>query len=73
MKQPKNFEDGIARLEVILDKIGDESTPLNDSLKLYAEAAELVAYCNGVLEKAQLQIEEVDARLQGSKEQEEIS
>ncbi len=73
MKQPKNFEDGIARLEVILDKISDESTPLNDSLKLYAEAAELVAYCNGVLEKAQLQIEEVDARLQGSKEQEEIS
>lgn len=72
MKQPKNFEDGISRLEGILDKINDESTPLNDSLKLYAEAAELVAYCNGVLEKAQLQIEEVDARLQSNKAQEEL-
>lgn len=71
MKQPKNFEDGMARLEAILSKISDESTPLNDSLKLYAEAADLVAYCNNVLEKAQLQIEEVDARLQASKAQEE--
>lgn len=73
MKKPKNFEDGLARLELILEKIGDENTPLNESLKLYSEAAELVAYCNATLDAAQLQIEEIDAKLQPSAAQEELS
>ncbi len=70
MKKPKNFEDGLARLELILEK---ENTPLNESLKLYSEAAELVAYCNATLDAAQLQIEEIDAKLQPGAAQEELS
>lgn len=73
MKKPKNFEDGITRLEAILEKISDEETPLNDALKSYSEAAELIAYCNATLDAAQLQIEEIDTRLQNKTVEEDVS
>ena len=39
MKQPKSFEEGMDRLQGLLSQLQDESTPLADSVKLYAEAA----------------------------------
>lgn len=63
MRAPKTFEDGIARLETILAKMQSEETTLAEAVKLYAEAAELVSFCNDTLNKASLQIEEIDARL----------
>ena len=39
----------------------DETTTLDKSVKLYAEAAQLIAYCNTTLDQAKLQIEEIDA------------
>lgn len=63
MRTPKSFEAGIARLEELLAKIADESTPLAETIKLYAEAAELIEYCTGVLDHAKLQISEIDTRL----------
>ena len=70
MKNPKSFEEGLARLEDILAQISDDSTPLAKSMQLYAEAADLMAYCSDTLQKAQLQMEEIDARLAGSLPQE---
>ncbi|MBM6717043.1 exodeoxyribonuclease VII small subunit [Gemmiger formicilis] len=61
MKTPKNFEEGLARLQQILQQMQDETTTLDKSVKLYAEAAQLIAYCNTTLENAKLQIEEIDA------------
>lgn len=61
MKTPKNFEDGLARLQEILRLMQDETTTLDKSVKLYAEAAQLIAYCNTTLEQAKLQIKEIDA------------
>ncbi len=63
MKTPKTFEEGAARLEEILAKIGEESTPLAEAVKLYAEAAELMAFCHASLDDAKLKIEEIDAKL----------
>ena len=63
MKQPKSFEDGMNRLQGLLSQLQDETTPLADSVKLYAEAAGLIHYCNTALDKAKLQIEEIDASL----------
>ena len=57
MRAPKSFEDGMARLETILS----EETTLSESVKLYAEAASLMEYCHAALEKASLQMEEIDA------------
>ena len=63
MKQPKSFEEGMERLQSLLGQLQDESTPLADSVKLYAEAATLMQYCHATLEKTSLQIEEINARL----------
>ena len=63
MKQPKSFEEGMNRLQGLLSQMQDETTPLADSVKLYAEAAGLIRYCNTTLDKAKLQIEEIDASL----------
>lgn len=63
MKQPKSFEDGMDRLQGLLGQLQDESTPLADSVKLYAEAASLMQYCHATLEKTSLQIEEISAKI----------
>ena len=63
MKQPKSFEEGMDRLQGLLGQLQDESTPLADSVKLYAEAAGLIHYCNTALDKAKLPVEEIDASL----------
>lgn len=57
------FEAGMARLEEILAALQREETPLADAVKLYAEAAEQVAFCDAALREAKLQIEEIDAKL----------
>jgi exodeoxyribonuclease VII small subunit len=63
MRAPKTFEEGIARLETILAEMQSPDTTLADAVKLYAEAANLVTYCNETLNKTAVQIEEIDARL----------
>ena len=63
MKQPKSFEEGMNRLQGLLSQLQDETTPLADSVKLYAEAAGPIHYCNTTLDKARLQTEEIDASL----------
>lgn len=62
MRAPKTFEDGMARLDVILAQMQNEETSLAESVKLYAEAASLMEYCRATLEKASLQIDEIDAK-----------
>ena len=61
MRNPKNFEEGLARLQMVLAQMQDETTTLDKAVKLYAEAAQLIAYCNQTLQNAKLQIEEIDA------------
>lgn len=63
MKTPKTFEAGLARLEEVLALLQDEKTPLADAVKLYAEAARLIAGCDEALQKAKLEICEIDQAL----------
>ena len=46
MRAPKTFEEGLQRLQELLAKMQDETTTLDQSVKLYAEAAQLIQYCN---------------------------
>ena len=50
MKAPKSYEEGMERLNA-------------EAVKLYAEAASLMEYCHTALEKTSLQIEEIDAKI----------
>ena len=67
MRAPKTFEDGMARLDTILTQMQSEDTTLAESVKLYAEAASLMEYCRATLEKASLQIDEIDAKRSAAK------
>lgn len=63
MKKPKTCEEGLQRLQDLLAQMQDEQTTLDQSVKLYAEAAQLIQYCNETLNSAKLQIEEIDSSL----------
>ena len=58
-----DFSSPEATVEEILDKLSSEETPLSESLSLYAQAAELIAFCDETLKQAQIQIDEIDAKL----------
>lgn len=62
-KAPKSFEEGLERLRTVLAAMQEPDTPLAESVKLYAEAAELIRYCNKTLDDSELQIKEIDTRL----------
>lgn len=63
MRQPKSFEEGMQRLQELLNILQDDATPLAQSVKVYAEAANLISYCKQTLDNAKLQIEEIDGQL----------
>ena len=52
-----SFEAAFARLEEILEKMNSEAISLDDSLKLYEEADQLIALCNKRLNEAERKIE----------------
>ena len=67
MKKEMTFEAAGTELDAILAELSDSETPLDRSL-LYARAAELIAFCNETLQKAQITIDEIDAKNAGKQE-----
>lgn len=57
MKKNPSFEEAMARLDAIVAALDSGDTPLEDSLKLYGEGAELLAMCESKLKDAKLKIE----------------
>ena len=58
------FETASEELDQILRELSQEETTLDRSLELYAQAAELVAFCNETLANAQMKIDEITDRLE---------
>lgn len=52
-----SFEEAYERLEQILEKMNGEQVALEESLKLYEEADQLIASCNQKLSQAEAKIE----------------
>ena len=65
---PKNdklpFEKSMEELEAILETLSDGTPSLDESLQLYARAAELIKECHTTLEKAQVTVDEITLSLQ---------
>ncbi len=59
MKKKQSFEEMLDELNGMIARLSDDDTPLEEALKLYAQAAEKIAACSGVLEHAKVQIEEI--------------
>lgn len=57
MKKNLTFESAMARLDAIISTLDAGETPLEDSLLLYSEGAELLAFCEKKLGDAKLKIE----------------
>lgn len=53
------YEEAIARLEEIVEKLNDGSLPLDESIKLFEESTKLAVLCNEYLEKAKLRVTEL--------------
>lgn len=55
-KKAKNFEESVARLEDIVTKMESEDLPLDDSIKIFKEAMDLISECNSKLDEAEQRI-----------------
>ena len=64
MKKKITFETASEELDQILRELSQEETTVDRSLELYAQAAELVAFCNETLANAQMKIDEITDRLE---------
>lgn len=53
------YEQAMARLEEIVEKLDDGSLSLDDSIKLFEESTKLAVFCNDCLEKAKLKVTEL--------------
>lgn len=65
-EQNKTFEQNMARLEQIVRAMERGDVPLEESLKLFREGAELVSGCGKLLDEAELQIKKVMTAADGS-------
>ena len=58
-KAQLTFEQAMARLGEIADTLDKGALSLDDSLALFSEGAELIAFCNKSLEGARLTVEQL--------------
>lgn len=58
-KERLSFEKALLRLETIIEKLKDESLPMEESIELYEEGIMLSNQCTKTLEGAEQRIEKV--------------
>ena len=61
-RERQSFENALARLEEIVEKLEDDSISLEDSISLYEEGIKLSKYCSQGLEEVELRMEEVNKK-----------
>jgi exodeoxyribonuclease VII small subunit len=62
MMENMTFEQAGQALDDILQELSCEDTPLERSLALYAQAAQLISFCDDTLKNAQMRVDEIDAQ-----------
>ena len=56
-----NFENAMARLQEITDRLESGEAPLEEAMSLFEEGAKLSALCYNTLDRAQLKVTELAA------------
>lgn len=56
-----DFEKAMGRLMEISARMNSSELPIEESMKLYAEAVQLTKECREYIEKAKLQVEQLEA------------
>ena len=60
------FEDAYAKLEQAVVQLQDGKMPLEKALHLYQEGMQLAQYCNELLQKAELTVEQLRVAADGT-------
>ena len=61
-----SFEDALGELEQIVQQLEDNGGSLTDSVALFQRGRKLADFCQGLLDKAELQISRLDLADDGS-------
>ena len=67
----RSYEESVAELENILERLSAEDVTLEESIELYAKATEQIVFCDKTLKEAQLRIETIDQALAAALDGEE--
>ncbi len=66
-----SFEQALAELEAIVQKLESGQAPLEESIAMYERGARLKAHCESRLEAARLRVEKIIPNPQGGAERTE--
>ena len=67
-QEPPDFEAAMERLDRIVRELESEQVPLDRAITLFEEGLKLGTHCNTLLEKAQLRVEKLLEKVDGSSE-----
>ncbi len=65
------FEEAMKELETIIDKLDGGDVPLEESITIYERGAALQRHCEGKLGQAEMRVQKIVARADGSAERAE--
>lgn len=68
MDMKMSFEDANAKLEATVKQMENKSLTLQESVKLYAQACELLAFCMNELDGCKGQIEDINEKIRKIRE-----
>ena len=57
MKESKNFEEALKRLEEIVGELEEGETPLEETLALFEEGVKLSKFCRNKLDEAEKRVD----------------
>lgn len=60
MRKDMKFEEALAKLSEINEKLSAEDVSLEDSVKLFKEGVELTRFCQKKLDEAKQEIEQIE-------------
>ncbi len=60
MRKDMKFEEALAKLSEINEKLSAEDVSLEDSVKLFKEGVELTKFCQKKLNEAKQEIEQIE-------------
>ncbi len=60
MRKDMKFEEALAKLSEINEKLSAEDVSLEDSVKLFKEGVELTKFCQKKLDEANQEIEQIE-------------
>jgi exodeoxyribonuclease VII small subunit len=61
-----SYEEALKRLEATVVALQDGQIPLDQALRYYQEGMELAQYCNELLQKAELSVQQLRADSDGT-------